>query len=334
MKIESSYLLAGPELGKRAAFVEELKRGLTAADGAPPEEHRAYAAECGVGELLGILMNGSLFSSRRFVEYRGAELVKGKPDLSTLAAYIAAPAPGTVLVLVTDQFFIEKALEDAVGKERKKTFFEMFDNEKPRWIVRRLRELGLGIDESGVDALLEMVENESGALEAACSRLALVFPREAVLGEADIEAAIARNRQEDAFSLFARLAAGELDEALEVLDAVLSDRRGDAIQIISAIIWSFRRLRKLHLLLEEGEPFETACARLQMRSKALQRQSAAAIKRFSRPDCERAIRSASDMDGRARSLGASFERLLLQLLVYGIMVRKSRLDLSAESLAW
>jgi DNA polymerase III subunit delta len=328
MKIESVYLLAGPEIGKRAAFAAELRAAIAAADGAPPEEHRAYASETGVGEVIGLLQNGSLFSSRRIVEYRGAELVKGKEDLGALAAYLAAPAAEAVLLLVTEAFYVEKALEEAVGKNRKRTFFEMFENEKPRWIEKRMRELGLEIDEGGIEALLELVENESGALDAACSRLALVFPRGSSLGEEEVEAAISRNRQEDAFSLFERLATGDLESALETLEAVLADRRGDAVQIISALTWSFRRLGRLHALLEDGEGLESACMRLQMRSKALQRQSAAAIRRFPKKDCERIVLLISSFDAKARTLGSLFERSLLQLLVYGIMVKKGSLSLS------
>jgi len=265
------------------------------------------------------------------VEYRGAELIKGKEDLGAIAAYIAAPSPDAVLILVTEGFYVEKALEDAIGKDRKRTFFEMFENEKPRWIEKKMRELGLGIDEGGIEALLELVENESGALDAACSRLAIVFPPGSSLTEADVEAAIARNRQEDAFSLFDRIVTGELEEALETLEAILADRRGDAVQIISALTWSFRRLGRLHALLEGGDGLESACMKLQMRSKALQRQSAAAIRRFPKPDCERIILLASTFDAKARSMGSLYERTLLHLLVYGIMVKKGMLKIGDPS---
>jgi DNA polymerase III subunit delta len=328
LKIESAYLLAGPETGKRAAFVAELRDAIAAKDGAPPEAHRLYASETGLGELLAILRNGSLFSSRRLVEYRGAEAVKGKEDLAALSEYIAAPAQDAVLVLTTELFYVERALEEAVGKERKRTFYEMFESEKPRWIKSRLSGFGLRIDEEGVAALLELVENESAALDSACARLAAVFPAGAEIGEAQVEAAIAHSRQEDAFTLFARVAAGELEDALEVLEAVLADRRGDAVQIISALTWSFRRLHRLGLLVEGGESFESACLRLQIRSKALQRQCSAALRRYSATERERIIRLASDFDGRARSLGSAFERGLLQLFVFGIMARKGELDLS------
>jgi DNA polymerase III delta subunit len=149
-----------------------------------------------------------------------------------------------------------------------------------------------------------------------------------VLTESEVEAAIARNRQEDAFSLYDRMVTGEMEEALETLEAVLADRRGDAVQIISALTWGFRRLGRLHALMEEGEGLESACMRLQMRSKALQRQSAAAVRRFPKAECERIILLASSFDAKARSMGSAYERTLLQLLVYGIMVKKGELDIS------
>jgi DNA polymerase III subunit delta len=328
MKIESCYILAGPEAGRRAAFVGDLKAAIAAADGAPPEEHRLYASEEGIAALLGILRNGSLFAARRLVEYRGAELAKGKEDLTALAAYIAAPAPDAVLLLVSDSFYLEKALEDAIGKDRKRTFFEMFESEKPRWLAGKLRELGIGADEGGIEALLELVENETGALEAACAQLAAAFPPGSRLTEEDIEASVARNRREDAFSLFDRMASGGLEEALDALDAVLDDRRGDAVQIVSALSWSFRRLAKLHGMVEGGSDFESACYKLQIRSKAVQRQSSQAMRRFSRPDCERVLVLASDIDSRARTMGSAYERVLLQALVYGIMQKKGKLDLA------
>jgi DNA polymerase-3 subunit delta len=327
MKLDPVYLLAGPEAGKRAAFIDEIKAAILAADGGPAEEHRLYASDVGVNDLLALLRNGSLFSSRRLVEYRGAELVKTKDELKSLAEYLAAPAQDAVLILVTEAFYAEKGLEDAVGKARKKTFYELFDNEKPRWVESRLRERGLAIDSEGVETLLELIENDTADLEAACARLALVFAEGSRLSSDDIEAALARNRQEDAFSLFARMVEDEAGWALETLDAVLADRSGGAVQILSALTWSFRRLLKLHGLLDGGEGFDTACLKLGIRAKSLQALHRQAVKRYPRPDCERIIGLAAEFDGNARSMGSVLERPLLQLFVYGAMVKGGRLNL-------
>jgi DNA polymerase-3 subunit delta len=328
MKAANCYILAGPEIGRRTAFIAELKNSIAASDGAPPEEHRLYAQDTDVSALLGILRNGSLFSSRRLVEYRGAELVKGKEALSALASYIASPAPDAVLLLVTDSFYLEKTLEDAVGKDRKKTFFEMFENEKPRWVASKLKELGISADDEAVDMLLNLVENETSALEAACLQLAAAFPPGTALTEDDIETSLARNRIEDAFSLFDRMVSDGLQEALDTLEAVLADRRGDAVQIVSAISWSFRRLAKLHALIEDGEGFEAAWYKLQIRSKTIQRQLQSAMRRYSREDCERILLLASDIDSRLRHMGSAYERTVLHAFVYGIMEKRGSLDLT------
>lgn len=328
MKLDPVYLLAGPESGKRSGFIDEVKAAILAKDGAPAEEHRLYASDTSVSDLLALLRNGSLFSSRRLVEFRGAELVKAKEELRDLADYIAQPAQDAVLLLVTESFYAEKALEEAVGKERKKTFYELFENEKPRWVAGKLRERGIGIDEEGIETLLELIENDTADLEAACARLALVFPEGTELGPADIEAALARNRQEDAFSLFARMVEDEAEWALETLDAVLADRQGGAVQIISALIWSFRRLLRLEALIQGGEGFETACMKLGIRAKSLQALHRQALKRYPRPVCERVIGLASKFDGLARSSGSSMERPLLQLFLYSAMLRQGEFELS------
>lgn len=327
MKLDRVYLLAGPESGKRSAFIDEVKTAIVAQDGSPAEEHRLYASDVGVSELLILLRNGSLFSSRRLVEYRGAELVKTKDELRDLADYIAKPADDAILLLVTEAFYAEKALEEAVGKDRKRTFYELFENEKPRWVAGKLRERGVGIDDEGIETLLELIENDTSDLEAACSRLALVYPEGTELGAAEVEAALARNRQEDAFSLFARIVEDDPEWALETLDAVLADRQGGAVQIISALIWSFRRLLKLEALIQGGEGFETACVKLGIRAKSLQALHRQALKRYPRPACERIISLASKADGLARSAGASLERPILQLLVYGTMLKQGEIEL-------
>lgn len=330
MRLESVYLLAGPEQGRRAAFIEELRGSIASADGTGAEEHRLYAQENSVGELLALLRNGALFSTRRLVEYRGAELAKAKDDVAALVAYVARPAPDAILLLETDSFYLDKALEEAIGKSRKKTFFELFENEKPRWIEQRLRELGLGIEEDAIESLLELIENDTSTLETACSRLSLLFPRGTVLGAEEVEAAVARNRQEDAFSLFGRMVEDETAWALESLDTVLSDRQNGAIPVLAALIWSFRRLLRLRLLVDGGENFESACLKSGIRAKSLQGLHRRALGRYSRAECERILRLACDTDTLLRASGSALERSILELFVYGAMERKGELNLAAD----
>jgi len=330
MKIEPVYLLAGPDSGRRKVFVDELRRAIAEADGAPAEELRLYAQEDSVGKLLSLAMNKALFSDRRLIEFRDADLVKSKDECASLASYLARPAADVVLLLVTETFGLERSLEDAVGRDRKKTFYELFENEKPRWVARRLGEAGVDIDEDGIETLLELVENDTASLDAVCLRLSIIFPPGSRLGAEEIDAAVARNRQEDAFSLFARMVSDEPGWALECLEAVLADRQGGAVQLLAALVWSWRRLQRLHALMAGGEGFDMACVKSGIKAKSLQAVHREAVARYSLEDCGRIISLLADFDSRVRGGGAQLEHGLLQLLIYGIMVRKGDLDLDAS----
>lgn len=332
MKLEPVYILAGPDAGRRAAFVDTIRKEFGKASGGPPEEHRLYAEETSVGDLLSLVMNGSLFSSSRIVEFRDAELAKAKAEVQALVDYVKKPAADVILLLVTSTFGLDKPLEDAVGKEAKKTFWELFENEKPQWIARRLGESGLTIDEDGIETLLELVENDTASLDAACARLAVVFPEGTRLGANEIDAAIARNRREDAFSLFARMVADEPQWALECLETVLADRQGGAVPLIAALVWSWKRLLRLHVLIDGGESFETACIKSGIRARSLQATHREALRRFGRRDCERVLCLLSDFDARVRGAGAQLEAGLLQLMVWAIVARRGEIALDASFL--
>lgn len=332
MKLSPVYILAGPDAGRRAAFVETLRKDFAAQSGGPAEEHRLYAQETPVGELLSLAMNGSLFASAKLIEYRDAELSKTKADIQALVDYVKRPADSVLLLLSTSSLGLDKALEEAVGKEAKKTFWELFESEKPQWVARRLGEARISIDEEGIETLLELVENDTASLDSACARLAVLFPEGSRLGAEEVDAAIARNRREDAFSLFARLVSDEPVWAFECLEAVLADRQGGAVPLIAALVWSWKRLLRLHLLIEEGEGFEGACIKSGIRAKSLQAVHREALRRFDRRACERVLCLLSDFDARLRGAGSQLEAGLLQLLVWGIAVKRGELDLDPSFL--
>ena len=317
------YILAGPEFGRRESFVAELVKTCAALDGASPEYHRLYSSEAQPDEAVGILRNGSLFASRRIVEYRGAEALSNKSQISPITEYLASPSGDAVLLLVTEGYSLAKALEAAAGAANKIMFWELRDAEKPAWLRDRLAADKLSAEDGAIDALLELVENETSAMESACIFLAACFPPGARLSADDMEAALSRSRREDAFSLFDRMASGDLASALGVLDAVLADRQSDPAQIIAALVWSFRKLGRIQLLAASGESPEEAFRIEKVTSKTGQKKFRAAMRRYSDKDCSRILRAISETEGALRGgYPASFARTLLHLLVRSAMTRK------------
>ena len=317
------YALCGPEIGKRNAFIKDVIALWTRADGAPPERYTFYAGETSVDELLGVARNGSLFSSRRVIEYRNAEAVTTKADIAAVADYAKAPDTDAVLFLITDAYSLPKAIEAAIGPAGKLMFWELREFEKPAWVREELSHYGLTIDDDGLSTLFELVENETSALDSVCTMLAAYFPQGKHLTSNDIESTLSKSREEDAFSLFDRMASGGLDTALGVLDALLADRQSDATQIVAALVWSLRKTERLHLLTDAGNEsmsIDAAFLQEKVTTKTAQRRFKAAMQRYGAKDCSLAVRACSATEAALRSgLATFFERPLLQLLIVSIM---------------
>lgn len=329
MPVPAVEILAGPETGRRNDRIAQIREECAREWGAAPEEHRLYAFETNIPDLLCLLRNGSLFSPGKLVLLFGAESVKGKADTGALASYIRSPAQATVLLLVTEGYGLERALEDAAGKDRKRTFWELGEGEKSRWVKDFFRRENLEIEDPAVEALLELVENNTEALKIECSRLALFFPRGEEVTAVAVAAYVAHNREEDAFSLFDRMASGTLEKALETLDAILVSREGSGIGLLAGLLWSFRRLRSLHDALESGIPYDQAARSLRISSRRLQAQYDAARRRWPRRACEALTAFGVETDAQLRTLGSAYERLLLEIFVYACVERKGPVPLTA-----
>jgi DNA polymerase III delta subunit len=314
------YLLVGPEAGTRDLFIQDIKKRCAAKDGSPLEYHRFYAADAKPEEVVSLLLNGSLFASRKIVEFRGIESLATKESQKPFLDYLAAPSDTDILLLVSDSYSVPKPFEDAAGSARKKIFWELKESDKPGWVKSRLQREGIFIDSQGIESFLELVENETSAMEAACLSLAACFPPDARLDADAVEAALGKSRREDAFSVFDRISESDLGSALSVLDTVLSDRQGDPQGIIAALVWSFRKLGRLSERLEAGSSPEEAFKAEWISSRTAQRKFRAAMKRYSSQDCARILRAISETEGVLRSgYPASLQRSFLHLLLQSIM---------------
>lgn len=319
------WILAGPEVGLKEAFVADMINKARKLGGDEPEIHRLYAGDTSVSEAMALLQNGSLFSSWVIVELRNVDQVSQKPELDALARYSGSPSAQSLLFLETEGYSTPKAIEKAVPPACRKTFFELFENELAGWVRRELGQAELSLDEDALESLLELVPHNTSSLRAACLILSSSFPRGTRLGAEEVEAAILRSKPEDAFTLFDKIGQGELSLSLEVLESILESRRGDANQIIAALVWSFRRLQRVGDAVARGERFEDVCLREGARSKTVQRQLRAALQRYKPQDSRRIIVALSETEAAIRGpLGTAFDRQLLHLLITSIITEKGR----------
>ena len=320
--MEAVFAVGGPELGRRNDFIRQLKARCAAEWQGEPEEHRLYAHETPVPALLDLLMNGSLFSAGKFVQYLGADQVKAKADVQAIVDYAGKPAQATVLVLVADGLGVDKAIEAAIPKDAKKIFWELSAQEMGRWVRDYFSAQGISADEEAVEAMLDLVESNTEALKTDCSRLALFFPPGSRISVDDIERYIAHNRAEDAFSLFDRMAADSFEQSLETLAAILADREGSGVGLMAGLSWSFRRLSSLHAALAGGTPFDQAARTPRITRRSALASYDSARRRWPASVCDRLVAFGVETDARLRAMGQTNERVILELFVYGCVVAR------------
>jgi DNA polymerase-3 subunit delta len=309
-------LFLGPEIGKKQDAIEEIRRILPG-DTSPPEETSFYAGETAVSQMTAALRNGSLFADSRLFLIKNAELIKKKDEVELLASYITAPQEDTALILISEQTSLAKGLEDAAGRENRKVFYELFENQKTEWVDSFFRRAGFRIAPGAIETILELVENNTGALRRECSRLTLFLNKDTVIGPEEVEKWLSHTREESAFTLFSRIAAGDFSRALESLHTLLAAKEAPQ-SILAGLAWCFRKLRDYLSLAGAGKLNDFELRKIGLSSPKARDDYARAAGRYNSAGAETCLACTAEYDILLRSSGIVFESILMDWYMYKI----------------
>ncbi|MDR0383511.1 MAG: DNA polymerase III subunit delta [Spirochaetaceae bacterium] len=322
-----NFLFLGPELGEKQDAVNRIRVEMTAKHGSPPEETSFYAGDTPAADIISFLLNASLFSSARLILVKNAELLKKKEDAASFAAYLKAPARDATLILISDAVSIDKTIENAVPKSAKHIFWEMFENKKPEWVRSYFRREGFSVDEDAVNAILELVENNTGALRQECSRLALFAGGKnggkSAITAAEVEKWLSHTRCESAFTLFSALACGNLSKSVEILNALLAAQE-TSVSIIAGLTWCFRRFRDYCELAARGETSDFELKKIGIATAKGRRDYADAERTFGLNAADVFLDISAEYDLAAREGGAAVESILLHIYLYKLWSLRKR----------
>lgn len=311
-----AYLLLGPEEGQKQEFIESLAAKIRSKTGAPPETYKFYAFETNPGDIVSLLRNGSLFTPHKLVRLAGIEELKRKEDLAQIIEYCTKPSPDSTLVMTGEAIQADAKLEKAVGAAGKKIFWELFDNQKSGWITGYFAKNGITIRRDAVELLLEMVENDTQELRKECEKLVLFFPRGAAITPDEIERFIYHSKEENVFTLFEEIVSRNLTLSLEILQKIQLSKDSNPVQILSGLLWQWRRLLALSTLTKRSYGLPEAFTKLGMKSKRHQKIYGEGVRNYSRIDLERIITLTARYDGLIRSTRAELHQHLLSMYLY------------------
>jgi DNA polymerase-3 subunit delta len=308
-----AYIFLGPELGKKQDALDEIRKRSAGA-----EETVFYAGETPAGRIAAAVQNHSLFAESRLFIVKNAEQIKKKDEVDILASCAQNLEADTALVFISDETKLAAGLDNAVPKENRRIFYELFESEKSEWVRSFFRREGFSIDGDGVETILEMVENNTEALRRECSRLMLFLSKDRPVGAEDAEKWLSHSRQESAFTLFSRIAAGDLSKALESLHTLLAAKES-AQSILAGLAWCFRKLRDYLALLETGEINNFELKKIGLAAPKARDDYASAARRYSAVAADACLAITAEYDILLRSSGSALEPVLMDAYLLKIV---------------
>ena len=309
------YLYTGPEFGKRNEAVDAVKAAHKKKFGVI-DEHSFYLLETPFNEVMTILQSGTLFSDGVCVVCRNAELIKKKDDIQMIADWLENPDPSAVLILVSDEIGVDSKLEKLVPPANRKKFWEMFESDKLPWVTSYFSKNGYRIQQGAAKLILELIENNTQALAAECSRFFVLFPKDHEITEEDVDSVLTHSREENAFSLFRELANSadpapvRLEKGLQILQKIRLSKENSSVMIIAGLASCFRKLQDWHRRGEAAVPQST-----------LQKQYRSAAKVWSLGQSAAILAVLASTDMEIRSGGSQMEDILLQKMLYEIVIK-------------
>ena len=325
---EQIYLYTGPEFGERNDAVEAVKNAHKKKFG-EIDEHLFYLQETPFSQIMTILQSGTLFSNGVCVVCKGAELLKKKDDISMLSEWLEGnPDPSSVLILVSDEVSVDSKVDKLVPAQNKKKFWEMFDNQKVPWLTKFFQKNGYRLNQDAAELILDMIENNTQALKAECSRFFIIFPKDHTVTVEDVEKILTHNREESAFTLFNQISqSGEpvqkrFENGISILQKIRLSKDSSSVMLIAALSSCFRKLVLWHKVTANGLPDSFTLKVNGFSSVPMQNQykNAAKIWTIGQATAILAILASTDME--IRSGGSLMEDILLEKMLYEIVIKK------------
>ena len=243
------FLLLGPEEGEKAEFIKREKDKIRSLY--PDfEDYVFFGGDEDGGGLSSALSQSSLFSSYRFVVLKHYENVKKTDETySSLDDFGSNAQDDCTLIVTTTETSsanLPKALVSLAGKENTIVFWEMFDNEKRRWIREFSSKEGYRITEDAIDEILSSVDNNTQEMKSLVGSitnfLKIQKSENKTIDLETIEAYSVRTKGENGYSLFRAIGEGDLEKALLSVQSILLNDSRDMIPALSVLATSFRRL--------------------------------------------------------------------------------------------
>jgi DNA polymerase III subunit delta len=272
VELKPVYLITGTDHPKVAMALTRLRRHF-----APEAVERISALEASAADAVELCNAGSLFGDGRLVI---VDDVDGRPsaerrlsggwkaaDAAAVDAYLAEPAPATVLALVGHEVKRSSPLGKACARAGEVLEYSLPKKGLTSWVAERLAQQGVHAEPDACAALVQLVGEDPGALASEIDKVATWAAGEPV-GEREIEELVAATADTPTYALTDAWARRDAAAALAASEAILEresrPRRDTVPRLAAALAGHAARMGRLKRLVAEGVRPREAAGRLRM----------------------------------------------------------------------
>ena len=275
-----------------------------------------YGAETDAAAVLGLCASYPMMAEQRVVIVRDFDKLK---DNRLFTSYAEQPNPtAVVLLLCSSKPNLSAHPYRALKKHAVAAEFKpLYANQMPGWIQRRAEANGYRLDDAAVAMLADFVGTNLHAAAAELDKLVTYAGGRTRLTADDVVEASGQTRDFNVFELQKAIGTGRYPDALRITERLLqqaSNKRGEALMIVSVLTSYFTKLWKLTVCRAQRQP-EQAMARRIGVSPFFLKEYLFSLRRFDLPAIERAFTALLAADFELKGGAGRDERLVLNLLL-------------------
>jgi len=314
-ELKPVYLLTGSDRPKIARALRRLRERI----GDDSTEHLNAREATGADTAAACNALGLFVGEGRLVIVEEVERWK-VADVKDVVAYLASPAPATVLALVAEEIRGDSALAKAVAKTGDVLAYDVPRRRLPEWVAEQFARSGAKADVDACRALVDIVGDDFDELASEIDKLATWAAGDAITLR-DVEQLAAGRAETSIFVLTdawgRRDVAAVLRAAEEIMERSHRPRSGELMRLIASLVGHVGRVRRCQRLAEEGIRAKDAAGRLKMHPFAAEKAFAQAAN-FSPEELEAAIVRLAELDAAAKGgsrmpADLELERTLIQI---------------------
>jgi DNA polymerase-3 subunit delta len=296
-ELKPVYLLTGSDRPKIARALHRLRERI----GDDATEHLNARETSGEDAVASCNSLGLFVGEGRLVIVNEVDRWKAA-DVKEIAAYLASPAPATVLALVGDEIKADSALGKAVAKTGEILAYVVQKRRIHDWVAEQFKRIGAKADADACRGLVEIVGEDLDALTMEIDKLATWAAGDTIT-LSDVEHLASPLAETSIFALTDAWGRRDVAAVLSLVESLLerSDRprSGELVRLVAMLTSHVGKVRRCARLADEGIRPRDAAGRLKMHPFAAEKAFAQAAN-FSPEELSDAIVRLAELDAASK----------------------------------